>query len=419
MKLLDHIRRIWTSKYSVTPWTNQQIDIHLDHKFDTSTFQIISDCDPTLLEISLVLEKNPKHQFKEAAPTDLYDLRLDAENSSIYIDLKNIASREIKSILVKKSERNFNIHHLALLQFDPPVNEWIVVYNTMEIDKNFLKELERTLQFSKDAVKHDLIKFIGLLSARNFRAALTIFEQSPHLLPLRSELQWMTERYGHQLNAHGLKKTFKFWSDAEKFNYLTNAAQMIAGLKDLTPHISLGFGGVLGAYRDNNLIAHDDDIDILVAFDKASVSHLGAALALVEKALTQYQFKVLGHFFSHLWVQASDGRMIDVFVGLIEAGERLSFYPSPRHSLQLDDVFPTQSKELCGVPLPFPSDCLSYLQKTYGPHWDKPDIGFQHAWNREEFLDIAGTRDRPIMHTRGEVASQARKRQQQQSLTTE
>lgn len=418
MKLIEQIRRVWSSKYGVTPWTNQELSIELNQDFNTTQFQIISDCEPSLIKISISLKKHSKIRFGELPESDLYCVRSDIENSSIYIDLITITSEDIKSIKIKKGERNFNIHHLVFLSLDQTANQWVVQYNTMEIEKNLSKELDRIGQFSNDRTKTDLFKFINSLLERNFRAAVTIFERSDLLLPLKSELQWFAERYGHQLNAHGLKKTFKFWSDTEKSNYLKNSAEMISCLTEISPHVCLGFGGVLGLYRDQNLIPHDDDIDILIAFDKSSVSTLGAALSIVENKLSAHDFKVMGHFFSHLWVKASGGKMIDVFVGLAEEDELLSFYPSPRHSLLVNDVFPAQPQELCGVSLPFPRDCLSYLTKTYGKDWDKPDINFHHSWNRAEFQTISGKRDRPIMHTRGETARKARELQQH-SLTTE
>ena len=64
-----------------------------------------------------------------------------------------------------------------------------------------------------------------------------------------------------------------------------------------------------------------------------------------------------------------------------------------------------------GVEIPVPVNSEIYLQKTYGEMWGKPDIRFSHPWNRDEYSDIAGIRNRPIMWTRGELhANQARQR---------
>lgn len=403
MNVVEQVQRLWKSKYNSTPWTNQELKLIPGRDFPSTTFQIIVDCHPESIDVKLDLKQSANELLMNSAVENPYSLRIDPLSSSIYIDLNYVQCDDIKAIRIKKKNTNFDINHLVLLKHEESSDQWVVQHNTMETDKALLRELDRVLQFSKDPKKIDLLKFINFLTVKNFNAAVGVFENSPHLKPVKNYLQWFTERFGYQLNAHGIKKTFKFWSQSEKKSYLQSSSQMIGALSTLSPHVCLGFGAVLGFYRDNDLILHDDDIDILVAFDISEVESLGAALALVERQLIKLQFEIVGRFFSHLWVKSTEGRMIDIFVGLIEPENKLSFYPSPRHSLLVSDIFPSCKHELCGVMLPFPKDCLNYLVKTYGPHWEKPDINFQHAWNRSEYLDIAGKREHPMMFTRGEA----------------
>jgi len=165
----------------------------------------------------------------------------------------------------------------------------------------------------------------------------------------------------------------------------------------------LGFGAALGLRRDQDLIGHDDDLDILVALPQKEFPSLPAGLSRIEKHLRDNGFKIEGGFFSHLWVRHPDGERCDVFVGLIEDDGRLSFYPSARNSLETDILFPAIRHDLLGQNLPFPRELDEYLLRTYGPGWMIPDIKFEHPWDRSQFKDLDGPRSVPALMTRGEM----------------
>lgn len=194
------------------------------------------------------------------------------------------------------------------------------------------------------------------------------------------------------LNSHGIVRPFGYWDAEEKKRYLLQVDELIKDLQRLTPRVCLGFGFVLAHVREGDLIPHDDDLDVLVAFDRRECPTLTEGLRRLEAHLAACGYIVSGEMFSHRWVMkpAWDWAFpyVDVFVGLVE-DERVSWHPSARHLLEANDVFPPVSVEQFGIECPIPRNPLKYLERTYGEHWRKPDPGFGHPWDEALYADIA------------------------------
>lgn len=408
-KSIADIERVWLTAFPEIPWAQQTLRVRVDQSFISSKFQLIFDGNYDALQIHAEVAGNGGHQELGQLPNPLFDVTSTTDQSSLLLNLIQVKSSDLSFITFATDAENFAFHNLVCLQHDDLTGQWVVIYNSLDRQKELILAIKKILQACQDPVREDLYAFLQLLIKRDFNGALRAVEGSKRLSPLKSHIQWATALFGYQLNAHGLKRTFKFWSSEEKRAYLQSGMRMIDGLRHLSMNVCLGFGAVLGFQRDQDLIAHDDDIDIIIAFDKTRVDNLGSALEMIEQQLLADGFEVAGRFFSHLWVRAEHGRMVDVFVGLVEEADVLSFYPSKRATLHFSDVFPTTSGELYSIKLPMPANIENYLQKTYGLDWREPDIGFSHAWNRDEYKDIAGSRMHPMMHTRGEMAFQARK----------
>jgi hypothetical protein len=192
-----------------------------------------------------------------------------------------------------------------------------------------------------------------------------------------------------EITIHGLRRSFRFWAEHEKQEYLSLGNKIIETLRPLTEHICFGFGIVLGHIRTGDFISHDDDVDILIAFDRREVATLSAGLSLVSETLRAHGFRVDGDFISHRWVFGARNVPLDVFVGLIEEDGRLSFYPARRNIYELHDIFPANNVKVFDTLVPFPKNVSVYLEKTYGPKWRIPNSKFGHAWNSIEYADIA------------------------------
>ncbi|SDO79743.1 hypothetical protein SAMN04489867_0611 [Pedococcus dokdonensis] len=188
---------------------------------------------------------------------------------------------------------------------------------------------------------------------------------------------------------HGPQRCFRFWSDTEKVRYITSAVEISDALATLTPNVCFGFGAALSVVRDGALIPHDDDLDIIIAFDPHEARNLNEGLARVEQHLRPLGFTVTGNFSAHRHVRRPGAKHVDVFVGLFE-GDVVSWYPGARGALTRDMMFPTSSAPLMGVTCPLPRNPLVYLEKLYGAGWRHPDPNFRHTWDRSAYADLAG-----------------------------
>lgn len=193
-------------------------------------------------------------------------------------------------------------------------------------------------------------------------------------------------------NAHGIAKPFKYWSFDEKAAYLAQVKELVDDLQRLSENVCLGFGFVLAHVRDGDFIPHDDDVDVLIAFDRTKVLSIGAGLQQLESHLAASGYLVSGSGFSHRWVMKANWDWshpyVDVFVGLIESG-RVSWFPSERNLLEMQDVFPSLRVNQFGVECPIPRNPLRYLELTYGSGWRNPDPEFGHPWDQSAYADIA------------------------------
>lgn len=199
---------------------------------------------------------------------------------------------------------------------------------------------------------------------------------------------------GRQLEwtSHGPLRSFRFWSAREKTDYVRLATEVADELTGLTPHVCFGFGAALAAVRDHDLIPHDDDLDLIVAFEPHEASSLPEALARVEEFLRPRGFTVSGDFFSHRHVGRAGAKKIDVFCGLFE-GDRVSWYPGVRRGLAREAVFPVSHTDLLGVRCPLPADPETYLSTVYGTGWNSSDPGFKHSWRKRDWLDLGAPQD--------------------------
>lgn len=224
--------------------------------------------------------------------------------------------------------------------------------------------------------KNELRSIKKLVPAPERRAFAESISQ--HILFDRS-LEW---------TSHGPVRSFRFWPHEEQVAYIESTVEVADALSELTPNVSFGYGAALAVVRDRALIPHDDDLDLIIAFEPHEAATLGEAHTRVEEFLRARGFEVTGDFFGHRHVARPGAKKVDVFSGLFE-GDKISWHPGVRRGLDRDTVFPAGRGELLGVACPLPARPEQYLETIYGPGWVRSDPGFTHSWRKRDFADQA------------------------------
>jgi len=186
--------------------------------------------------------------------------------------------------------------------------------------------------------------------------------------------KYLFPRQREMTSTHGIKKTFRFFSDAERQAYVEHVCRLMEYIKDFSSMVCLGYGGVLGAARNGRLIDHDDDIDVIVGIDKGMASNRGEAIKeMIEFLKPEFSASPshVDHFFN-VWLP---GRHCDVFVGIVEEDGFFSV-PGPGGGLPVAEMFPASSIELEGVECLAPANIEKHLEWRYGKDWMVPDANF-------------------------------------------
>ena len=184
--------------------------------------------------------------------------------------------------------------------------------------------------------------------------------------------------------SHGICRSFRFWTDNQKRNYLTFTNWVIEALSDEFL-ACLGYGAVLSATRDNEFIPHDDDLDLIVLIREGQAKTFQAGFSRVFARLTNFGFKIKGDYVAHRHV-CNERYFLDVFVGMEEEGYA-SWHPGPRKQIKVDQIFPSQEAELMGVKFPIPNDPEAYLAAVYGEDWRDPQPGWSHNFDPSPYRD--------------------------------
>lgn len=191
---------------------------------------------------------------------------------------------------------------------------------------------------------------------------------------------------------HGIKRTFRFWSEQEKRDYVGFAVDVVRCLQDLNENVSLGFGTVLGLVRDRDLIAHDDDADVIIGFEPEQAATLEQGRELIKQCLQDHGYIISKDRLSHYWVEAPGiRRKLDAFAGIFE-GDGIAWYPGRRGVLTRQMVFPPTYIERFGHSCPVPRETERYLEQIYGSDWRQPNPNFRHRKSeiRQQYDSLRG-----------------------------
>lgn len=403
-RFLEKISALLANEFNGFPMKLETIELNLNNK--NLLYVKIQSQRINILNFELWGEDS-KGQFEKIDLNIGYRLIKSDVFAIVTLDEKRVNLFKKINIKITTQSKNLYLNDLVLIVFSKN-NDHNVMLDQGIAKKDLCNKFRNLFlfgndNFNKDSTCTEVYEALQNIFIRNIGSINSIAFSGIEDPIVRRRLNSILMPFELEINAHGIKRTFRYWNDEEKKSYLEFCNEVTGSLLQISKHVCLGFGFVLGYKRSNSLIKHDDDLDILVAFDLEQVPSISDALSAVRNQLEDDGFRVFGEFFSHLWVQEPKTQLtLDVFVGLRE-GDKLSFYPSERNSLRFKDVFPAQSVIFNDLEIRLPRRIENYLSKTYGSSWREEDSYFQHKWDRSQYKDIEGRRIKEPQQTKGEI----------------
>lgn len=183
------------------------------------------------------------------------------------------------------------------------------------------------------------------------------------------------------LTKHGLAKKGKLLEDVDCS--LSCIRKIFDDIKSMGYQPMLAYGTLLGAYRDEAFMFHDDDIDIIVKFSSNSKSAVEEEMNRFSECLIQKGYLVgalnknLNRHFRHKAL----GVTIDVFPCWLE-GDRCFLHMEKMNIRDIDsEIFNGISYvNLHGMSLPAPNKVTDFLSERYGESWHIPDKYHEWPW---------------------------------------
>lgn len=191
---------------------------------------------------------------------------------------------------------------------------------------------------------------------------------------------------GFMLTRHGLKPEGVLRREPERF--LAHMEAVIAALRAMDREPMLAYGTLLGAVREANFIAHDDDIDLLYRSPARNRNEVESELQELKGALKKSGFRVVDLMPNSLnmhVIDARNGAVMDVFPCWLEDGLMQMHMESMKvRGIDPSIIYPVSDVELCGRKLPAPARPRDYLEERYGSEWQVADQFFEWPWPLKE-----------------------------------
>lgn len=184
-----------------------------------------------------------------------------------------------------------------------------------------------------------------------------------------------------RLLPHGLRRSD--WASNEQA-YVAALREVLGLLAGLGYPGAIGYGTLLGAVRDGRLIAHDDDVDMMVATRARDERELdGELAALVERLRAMGVRASITPGFQFLKVTAPGaGRPVDVFPIITASGDSVRLYLRNMrfHDLPRSAILPFATLPFYGQAIGVPRAPELFLEKHFGADWRIPNRFSRLHW---------------------------------------
>ena len=171
-KTIAAIENMWQSAFPEIPWTKQALRVRVDPSFLSSKFQLIFDGNYQTLKIHAEVAGNLGGHARGQLPNPLFEATTPPDQSSLLLNLIQVKSSDLSFITFESGAEKFAFHNLVCLQHDDLTGQWVVIYNSLDRQKELILAIKKILQACQDPVREDLYAFFQLLIKRDFNGAL-------------------------------------------------------------------------------------------------------------------------------------------------------------------------------------------------------------------------------------------------------
>ncbi|MBM7830043.1 SAM-dependent methyltransferase [Agromyces cerinus] len=187
-------------------------------------------------------------------------------------------------------------------------------------------------------------------------------------------------------------------SDALHRRLMAAMREVLDDLQELGYTVAITGGTLLGAVREGRILAHDDDVDLLVYLGRIAPPDVSIASYALERSIRSRGHEVIRHSDAHLQVLFGDEDSeahVDLFLGFHDRG----LYNQPiavRGGFPVESLLPLSEQRLEGVAVPSVADAEGWLALCYGEGWSTPDPAFRfdtRAPTRRRFENWFGVYD--------------------------